>query len=216
MKINGYLEHTDLSPLITGSDVDKLVAEAKEFGFLGICVPPFWVKRACREINGYGLRLITPVGFPFGNQMTETKMEELNLAIRDGANEVDVVMNFSAFNIKMPWTKIELAKISKVAHENGCLLKVIIEPGFWDDEQKKNAARLVADIGADFLKTSTGYFDHCPVDGSEIEFFRKVLPENVGIKASGGIVSKKKVVELIKAGADRIGTSAAMKIIKEE
>lgn len=212
MDICKFIESTNLDALITGREVDSLVAEAKAFNFLGICVPPFWVKRAAREIGGSELRLVTVVGFPYGFQMTETKMEEARLAMRDGAVELDMVMNLSAFRDGMPWTKIELAKMAVFAHEQAVILKVIIEAGIWDETEMIRAAKLCADAGVDFVKTSTGRF---VTTADQVCTLRKELPSNVGIKASGGITSYMQAAELVKAGADRIGSSKARNLINK-
>ena len=133
-----FIEHTYLKPTITGKEVDKLIAEAKEYGFIGACVPPFWVKRASREIGNADIQLVTVIGFPLGYNMTETKVEEMKLAIRDGADELDLVMNVSAVKDGMPWPKIEFAKCSKLAHEEGKLLKVIIETAYLNTKEYKS------------------------------------------------------------------------------
>ena len=213
--LNRFIEHTNLKTTITGKDVDQLVAEAKEHQFVGICVPPFWVKRASREIAAADVQLVTVIGFPLGYHMTETKVEEMKLAIRDGADELDLVMNVSAIKDGMPWPKIEFAKCSKLAHEEGKLLKVIIETAYLNDEEISMACKLCADAGVDYVKTSTGMAG----EGAKVEhikLMREVLPSNVGIKASGGIKSYEQAVALIKAGADRIGTSSGIEIMKSQ
>lgn len=209
-----YIEHTNLKPTITDREVDKLVAEAKEFNFNGVCVPPFWVKRAQREIGSSNINLVTVIGFPLGYQMTETKIEEIKVAIQTGANELDVVMNISAFKINMNWFKIELAKCSKLIHENNCLMKVIIETAYLDFEEIKKACKIGVDSGADFIKTSTGF----ATEGAtveKVELIKSLVPNSVGIKASGGIKSFDQTQSLIKAGADRIGTSSGVVIMNE-
>ena len=110
MNVASYIEHTNLSPTLTISDIDKLVEEASLFGFLGICVPPFWVKRARREINNKDIILVTVAGFPLGYNMTETKLDEIQRAIDNGANEIDVVWNITSFKTGIPWTKIDPAE----------------------------------------------------------------------------------------------------------
>ncbi|MEQ9306707.1 MAG: deoxyribose-phosphate aldolase [Marinoscillum sp.] len=206
------IEYTNLSPQVTGKDIDLLVKQALDLEVLGVCVPPFWVKRAAREIGNHDLQLVTVAGFPLGFQMTETKLEEARLALRDGANEIDMVMNVSAFKDGMPWPKIEFAKMSKLVHDSEAILKVIIEVSYLTDEEIIIAAKLCADAGVDFVKTSTG---STSVGATEhhIRLLRQVLPSNVGIKASGGIKTKNQAVGLIEAGADRIGTSSAFTIL---
>ncbi|ELR71235.1 Deoxyribose-phosphate aldolase [Fulvivirga imtechensis AK7] len=212
--INRFIEQTNLKPAITANDVDLLVRQAADNSFLGICVPPFWVKRASREIGKRDIQLVTVIGFPLGYNMTETKIHEIELAIRDGADELDIVMNVSSFKTGLPWTKIELAKCSKLIHDEYKLLKVIIETAHLSKEEIKKACLMCADAGVDYVKTSTGFAGK----GAEVEdirLMREVLPSNVGIKASGGIKTYQQAVELINAGADRIGTSSGIEIMSE-
>jgi deoxyribose-phosphate aldolase len=212
MNVASFIEHTNLSPTLTISDIDKLVEEASLFGFLGICVPPFWVKRARREISNKNIILVTVAGFPLGYNMTETKLDEIQRAIDNGANEIDVVWNVTSFKTGIPWTKIELAKCSNLAHNNGALLKVIVETAYLSDPELERACKICADAGADFVKTSTGF---APT-GAKVEniaLMKKNLPDHVGIKASGGVKSSEQTLALIEAGATRIGTSSGIAIV---
>ncbi|WP_339608658.1 deoxyribose-phosphate aldolase [uncultured Roseivirga sp.] len=214
MDINHYLEHTNLKPTITANDIDRLVAEAATHQLFGICVPPFWVKKAAREIGTADIQLVTVIGFPLGYQMTEAKVTEIEKAIENGANELDIVMNISAFKTGLPWTKIELAKCAKIIHEADCLMKVIIETAYLTDEEIVLASKLCADAGTDFVKTSTG-LSGAGAKVEHIELMRKILPSNVGLKASGGIKTLADAQALINAGADRLGVSSAVSIMAE-
>lgn len=207
-----YIEHTNLSPTLTINDIDKLVAEAKQFNFLGVCVPPFWVKRAQREIGLEKILLITVAGFPLGYSMTETKLDEIKLAIDNGADEVDVVWNISSFKTGSPWTKIEIAKCSKLVHDHQKILKVIIETAYLSDDEIVEACKICVDAGADFVKTSTG-FAPSGAKVEHIQLMKKSVPLGVGIKASGGIKTKEQAIQLIVAGADRLGTSSGITIV---
>jgi deoxyribose-phosphate aldolase len=211
MSIAQYIEHTNLSPTLEIQDIDKLVQEASEYGFLGICVPPFWVQRAKREIGMKHIVLVTVAGFPLGYNMTETKLDEIKRAIDNGADEIDVVWNVSAFKSGMPWPKIEVAKCSKLVHDHKKLLKVIIETAYLNDEQIAEASKTCADAGADFVKTSTG-FASAGAKAAHIEIMRKSVPQSVGIKASGGIKTLADAQAMIDAGASRIGTSSGVAI----
>lgn len=213
MNLASYIEHTNLSPQLIISDIDRLVDEAKQFGFFGVCVPPFWVRRAFRERGREKITLVTVAGFPMGYNMTETKLDEIKRAIDNGADEIDVVWNISSFKTGIPWTKIEVAKCSKLAHDHQRLLKVIIETAYLSGVEIENACRLCADAGADFVKTSTGY---APAGATteHISIMKKSLPPSVGIKASGGIKTSGQALAMIGAGADRIGTSSGISIIK--
>lgn len=213
--IHSYIEHTNLRPTLTDRDVDQLVVEARKHNLLGVCVPPFWVKRVKREIDTANIRLVTVIGFPLGYQMTEVKQEEIKKALETGADELDIVMNISAFKIKMDWCKIELAKCSKLIHDHQKIVKVIIETAYLTEEEIVRACKLCADTGADFVKTSTG-FAGAGAKKEHISLMRSVLPKEVGIKASGGITSLAQALELVQAGADRIGTSSGVSIVLEQ
>ncbi len=211
-QIQRFIEHTNLRPTVIDKDIEQLVIEAKKYQFIGICVPPFWIKKAKREIGEDNIQLVTVVGFPLGFQTTETKIKEIEGAISLGADEIDVVMNISAFKSKMPWVKIEIAKCSKLVHELEKYIKVIIETAYLSDDEIVEACILCKDAGVDFVKTSTGFAG----DGAKvahIKLMRENLPSSVGIKASGGIKKLDQVIELIEAGADRIGTSSGVAIM---
>jgi len=214
MNLAAHLEQTNLSPTLTIHDIDKLVAEAKQYNFFGICVPPFWVKRAHREIGTAPITLVSVAGFPLGYNMTETKLDDIKRAIDNGAHEVDVVWNISSFKTDHEWTKIELAKCAKLTHDNQRLLKVIIETAYLSDEEIIKACKMCADAGADFVKTSTG-FAPSGAKAEHIRLMRSVLPKEVGIKASGGIKTKEQAIAMIEAGADRIGTSSGIQIVSQ-
>ncbi|MFL5728213.1 MAG: deoxyribose-phosphate aldolase [Cytophagaceae bacterium] len=214
LPINEYIEHTNLKPFITDRHVDSLVAEAGKYKFRGVCVPPFWVKRAKREIGKENIRLITVAGFPFGYNMTETKLEEIKLAIADGAQEIDVVVNISALKMDMDWVKIDLAKCSKLIHDNGCMLKVIIEVAYLTDSEIVKACQIAESAGADFLKTSSGFATQGALE-HKISLMKKSLSKNVGVMACGGIRTYDQVMDVIDAGAVLIGTSSGVDIMKE-
>ncbi|SFF34820.1 deoxyribose-phosphate aldolase [Thermoflexibacter ruber] len=215
MQINQYLEHTKLSPIFDSNDCEQLVNEAMEFNFIGVCVPPYWVKKAKRDLGKSNVKLVTVVGFPLGYQRSEVKMREIDIALKDGADEIDVVMNLSAFKTGvMMWVKGELAQFAKACHEANALLKVIIETAYLSEEEIIRAGKISADAGADFVKTSTG-FAPAGAKVTHIQLMRQHLPANVGIKASGGIKNLAQALSMIEAGADRIGTSSAVQIFKE-
>ena len=214
VKINAYIEHTALSPTLTVSDVDRLVEEAIQHNLFGICIPPFWVKRAKREIGNSRVQLVTIAGFPLGYNMTETKIDEIKSALHNGADEIDLVWNISSFKTGMGWEKIEIVKCGKLVHESQKLLKVIIETAYLSEEEIIQACKICADAGVDFVKTSTG-FAPAGAKVEHIALMRKHLPESVGIKASGGIKNYDQALQMIEAGADRIGTSSGIAIVNE-
>ncbi|HET9052945.1 MAG TPA: deoxyribose-phosphate aldolase, partial [Cyclobacteriaceae bacterium] len=175
MNLAARIEHTNLSAALTIRDIDTLVNEARQHNLLGICVPPFWVKRAKREIGNDSILLVTVAGFPLGYNMTETKLDEISRAIDNGADEIDVVWNITSFKTGIPWTKIELARCSKLVHDHQKLLKVIIETAYLSEEEIVEACKLCADAGADFVKTSTG-FAPAGAKAEHIKLMRSVLP----------------------------------------
>ena len=214
MDINQYIEHTALKPTMVGKDVDQLIAESKEHKFLGVCVPPFWVKKAARELADTDIQLVTVIGFPLGYSQTEVKELEIKQAIAQGANELDIVMNISAFKEGMPWVKIELAKCAHIIHDAGCLMKVIIETAYLTDKEIIKATKLCSEAGTDFVKTSTG-FAGAGAKVEHIKLMRESAPSNVGIKASGGIKTLADAQAMINAGADRLGTSSGVEIMQQ-
>ncbi|MDZ4716566.1 MAG: deoxyribose-phosphate aldolase [Cytophagales bacterium] len=213
MNFERFIEHTALSPTLTAEDVDKLVREAIQFQFHGVCVPPFWVKRARREAGEAPLVVVTVAGFPLGYNLTETKVDEINRVIDHGAQEVDMVMNLSAFKSGIPWTKIEIAKCASICHARQIILKVIIETAQLSEVEIQQASKLCADAGADFVKTSTG-FGPGGATVEHVKLIRAAVHPSVGIKASGGIKTREQALRLIDAGANRIGTSSAVSMMQ--
>ncbi len=212
MQLAPYIEHTNLSPTLTVHDIDRLVDEARQHHFVGVCVPPFWVKRAQREIGSAPITLVTVAGFPLGYSMTETKLDEIKRAIDNGAQEIDVVWNISSFKTGYPWTKIEIAKCAKLIHDHQRILKVILETAYLTTDEIVLACKLCADGGADFVKTSTG-FANAGATVEHVRLMRASVPPTVGVKASGGIKTAEQAVALIDAGADRLGTSSGVNIV---
>lgn len=212
IKLNRFLESTLLKPTMTEQELEVLIRDAREEQFIGVCVPPFWVKKVARELESEDIQTVTVIGFPFGFEDTESKITQTRQAIQQGAEELDLVWNQSAYHSGMNWPKIELAKISNICHEEGRLLKVIIETAYLNTTQLQEACLICQDSGADFVKTSTGY---APAGAtvSIIQTMRNTLSSQVGIKASGGIKEWDQALALIKAGADRLGTSQAKYIL---
>lgn len=210
--LKSAIEHTLLNASITQNDLETHLSDAIKNQFFGVCIPPFWVKSAKRELGKSKITLITVAGFPLGYSMTETKVAEIQKAIEDGADEIDMVWNISAFKSKHPWVKVDVAKCARLCHDNQKILKVIIETALLSTDEIIEACKICVDAGADFVKTSTGFASQ----GATVEhvrLMRKVLPESVGIKASGGIKTYNQAIALIEAGASRIGTSNGLNII---
>lgn len=211
--LNRFLESTLLRPTMTGHEVDQLIQDAVEEQFIGVCVPSFWVKKVKRELRDQDIQVVTVIGFPFGFEDTATKVAETNEAIRQGADELDLVWSQTAFHSGMNWPKIEIAQIAKICHAEERILKVIIETAYLNPEQLREACMICQDAGVDFVKTSTGYAPS-GAKVEDIKLMRETLSSAIGIKASGGIKTLEFALELIKAGADRIGTSSAKAIME--
>jgi len=206
--LNRFLESTLLKPAMTGKEVDLLVRDAIEEQFVGVCVPPFWLKKVRRDLGEENVQLVTVIGFPFGYSDTATKVFETREAIRQGADELDLVWSQTAYHSGMNWPKIEIAQIAKICHEEERILKVIIETANLNKQEIVEACLICQDAGVDFVKTSTGYAS-AGARVEDIQLMRETLSSSVGIKASGGIKTLDFAIDLIRAGADRIGTSSA-------
>lgn len=204
-----FIDHTLLKPVAQKTDIEKLCAEAKKYGFASVCVNPVWVSLCAGKLKGSGVKVCTVIGFPLGANTSEIKAEEATLAVKQGADEVDMVINIGA--LKQGDTKTVADDISKVREASkGKTLKVIIETSYLTDEEKKIVCKIAAKCGADFVKTSTGFSD----GGATVEDV-KLMKEYSGVKvkASGGVRTKEDALAMIGAGASRLGASAGVKIV---
>jgi len=213
MPINKYIDHTVLKPTCLVSDVEKLCAEAKQYDFAAVCVPPNFVKLAKELVIGSDVKVATVIGFPFGYSATEAKIAEIILAMVDGADELDVVANISAIK-NADWAAIadEINHIMPIIRSKGKAVKIIIESGVLTDDEIIKCCDIYGIAGIDFLKTSTGYAEK-GASVEAVQLFRKHLPEAVNIKASGGIRDYASAKQMIDAGATRIGCSAGVAIV---
>lgn len=210
-----YIDHTILKPTTTEADVVKLCEEAIEYQFAAVCVPPYYVATAKQLLAGSDVKIATVIGFPFGYSCTEAKLAETRVAISEGADELDVVHNLAALkNGNWDYLEHEAAALITIAHQSDKIIKLIIESGELTEAEIIKCCALYSRLGADIIKTSTGY----SATGATIEAISLIkanLPENTGIKASGGIRSFTFAKQLIEAGATRIGCSAGVAIVKE-
>jgi deoxyribose-phosphate aldolase len=212
-KMKQYIEHTRLHPCLTEAEVMQLVEETLQYGFVGLCVPPYWVKKVRREVADQAA-VVTVVGFPLGYQRSEVKAQETQMALADGATEIDMVFSLTAFKSGMDgWAKAEVAQLAKICHQSEAMLKVIIETAYLSDQEIVRACMLCTDAGADFVKTSTG-FAPAGATVEHIRLMRQTVGAQLGVKASGGIRDLAQAQAMIDAGADRIGTSAGVAIIQ--
>lgn len=211
-----YIDHTILKQTTVMDDVKKLCSEAVEYKFAAVCVPPPFVKSSKSLLIQSDVKVSTVIGFPFGYSVAKAKLAEVERAIEDGADELDVVVNISALK-SGSWNYLEAEiklLISKI-HSNNRIIKVIIESGILSDEEIKRCCNIYSQAGADFLKTSTGYAE-AGATLHAVQLMRVSLPSGIKIKASGGIRSYEAAKEFIEAGADRIGSSAGVAIVKQQ
>ena len=213
MNIAECIDHTVLKPTTTISEIERLCAEAVQYGFAAVCIPPPFVKRADTILAPTAIKVATVTGFPFGYSVTEAKVAETILAVVDGAHEIDMVINLIALR-QNDWTYLqkEVNLLREVCHNKGRILKVIIESGILADEEIIKCCEKLGPLGIDYLKTSTGYAEK----GATLEavhLMKKHLPANVRIKASGGIRDFAFAKALLDAGASRLGCSASVAIV---
>jgi deoxyribose-phosphate aldolase len=211
-----YIDHTLLRPDATADDIDRLCAEAAEYRFAAVCVNPTWVRRAAEQLQGTDVAVASVVGFPFGASTPEVKAWEARRAIRDGASEIDMVINIGALKSGLyDVVRDDIAHVADACREAGAASKVIIETGLLTDEEKVIACRLASEAKADFVKTSTG-FAKGGATVFDVALMREVVGPRMGVKASGGIRTAEDVEDMIAAGATRIGASAGVRIVTGE
>ena len=215
MNIAAYIDHTILKPTTLTADIDTLCKEANENNMAAVCVPPMFVKQAKSLLQNSDVKVATVIGFPFGYSAVEAKLAEVLLAIVDGADEIDMVINIAALkNNDWQYLAGEINAILPIIRTKKKVIKVIIESGLLSDEEIIKCCDLYGLAGVDFLKTSTGYAE-TGATVHAVKLMRKHLADTVKIKASGGIRTFNFAKELIEAGADRIGCSSSLKIIEE-
>jgi deoxyribose-phosphate aldolase len=214
LNLNLHIELTALSPTLTIRDIDRAVEEANEYSMPALCVPPFWVKRAKRELGSSPISLVTVAGFPLGYNMTETKLDEIKRGFDNGADEADVVMNVTSFKTGIPWTKIEIAKCAKLAHDYQKLLTVTIETAVLNDKEIIAACKLCCDAGADFIKTATGFVTGMTTV-EVVGLVRSSIPVSVGIKVPAEMISPGQADAMIEAGVSRIAATPGSKLITQ-
>ena len=215
MELNSYIDHTILKPTTLVSDVEKICNEAMTYHFAAVCIPPTFVKFAKHKLQETPVKIATVIGFPFGYSAVEAKLAEILLAIVDGADELDVVINFMAIkNNDWDYVANEINHLMPVIKSNKKVIKVIIESGVLTEDEIIKCCTLYGAAGADYVKTSTGYAEK-GVTVEAVKLMRKHLPVHVKIKASGGIRDYLFAEELIIAGASRLGCSAGVTIINQ-
>jgi deoxyribose-phosphate aldolase len=214
MTLAPFIDHTVLKNVTTIADIDRICKEAMDFRFAAVCVPPYFVQDAKKLLEGSGTKVATVIGFPFGYHHYNTKLEEARIAIEEGADELDMVMNLAAFKSNdLAYIETEAGAVTNLTTEQGKVVKIIIESGVLSEEEIIKCCELYRHYPVQFLKTSTGYADK----GASVEavrLMRQHLPDHIQIKASGGIKTAAFAEELIKAGATRLGCSASVAIVQ--
>ena len=214
-KLASMIDHTLLKPEATTPQVEQLCDEARRFGFASVCVNPTHVKLCAQLLQGSPVRVCAVIGFPLGANLPEVKAFEAQQAIRDGATEIDMVINVGALKDKnTDLVARDIATVVNAAHVSGALVKVIIEAALLTDKDKVTACRLARDAAADYVKTSTG----CGPGGAteqDVALMRQTVGPQMGVKASGGIRTLADAQKMIEAGATRLGASASVKIMAE-
>ena len=214
MNLSRYIDHTVLKPTTTSTDIEKCCAEAIEYDFFAVCVPPSFVKNSVSILAGSPQKIATVIGFPFGYSVVAAKLEEAKQAIADGAHELDVVINLGALkNDDWDYLQSEMKTILEPVRKEGRLLKVIVESGVLTNEEIIRCCGIYGGLGVDFMKTSTGYAEK-GASTAALQLMRQHLPSSTRLKASGGIRTYHHAVQLIEAGADRLGCSASVAIVK--
>jgi deoxyribose-phosphate aldolase len=214
-RLGHMIDHTLLKPEASHDQIAQLCYEARKYSFASVCVNPTNVNLCAELLKDSGVPVCTVVGFPLGATPTEVKVFETQQAIRDGATEVDMVINVGALKSKdYELVERDIASIARASHAGNAILKVIIEAALLTDEEKVIACQLAKVAGADFVKTSTG-FGPGGATLEDVALMRRVVGPTMGVKAAGGIRTYADAQKMIAAGASRIGASASVKIMQE-
>lgn len=209
------IDHTTLRPQTTGEEMERFCDEAVSLGVGVISIHQVWVPIAVRRLRGTGVKVGTVVGFPFGATLPSIKRAEAEASIRAGAEELDMVMNIGAMRSgNLEGVRSDIQGVVDIAHDYGCILKVILENTYLSDEQKIMACQIAKRAGADFVKTSTGLGPSGATE-ADVRLMRKTVGMSMGVKAAGGIRSLSEALGMLEAGANRLGTSASVAILAE-
>lgn len=212
MELNRMIDHTILKPEATEAAVQKIIDEAKEYNFFSVCINPCWVTFASEQLADTDVAVCTVIGFPLGANTPEVKAYEAADAIKNGANEVDMVINIGALKSQQyDHVRQDIQGVVDAA-KGKALVKVIIETALLTDEEKVKACELAKEAGADFVKTSTG-FSTGGAKVADICLMRETVGPDMGVKASGGVHNAEEALAMIEAGATRIGASTGVAIV---
>ncbi|MDJ0714867.1 MAG: deoxyribose-phosphate aldolase [Prochloraceae cyanobacterium] len=206
-----YIDHSLLNPTATPEQVKQCCLQAEQYGFKSVCVYPAFVRQASEILHGRKTKVCTVIGFPSGATTSAVKLYEAQEAVDNGAVELDVVINLGW--LKAGNSEAIYQEIAQICHETGQLVKVILETALLTNAEKRLAAEICLDAGAAFLKTSTGWFGGATVE--DVRLLKEITNGQIGIKASGGIRTLKQAIDLIQAGATRLGTSRGVDLMEE-
>lgn len=213
-EIASRIDHTNLKPDITLEEVKQLCDEAVKHGFAAICIPPIFTAEAVQVLEGKPVSVATVIGFPMGYNATSAKVEEIKNTVDKEVDELDVVINIAAVkNKKWAYVRNDIQSVTTAAHLNNKVVKIIIETGLLSKEEIGKVCELCTEAEVDYVKTSTG-FNSRGATVQDVELLRKLLPDTIKIKASGGIREREFAEELIRAGADRLGSSSGINLIQ--
>ena len=216
MELNKYIDHTLLKADATQTAIEKLASEAKQYNFASVCVNPYYVPLCAKLLKGSDVKVCTVIGFPLGQMTTKAKCDEALDVINKGANEVDMVLNIAALKAKdLKYVTDEISQIKDICHAHNVILKVIIETCLLDEQNKIDACKCVSDAQADFIKTSTG-FSTGGATVEDVALMKKYVNPAVKIKAAGGIRNKQDALNMIEAGASRLGTSKGVSLVTDK
>lgn len=208
------IDHTILKPEAVREEVKNVCAEALQYEFASVCVNGFWTPFVASVLRGSPVRVCTVVGFPLGAMSTAAKVAETQIALTDGATEIDMVINVGALRgDEAGVVDADIRAVAEACHAGGAIVKAIIETALLTDAQKVLACQLAQSAGADFVKTSTG-FSKSGATGEDIALMRRTVGPAMGVKASGGIRTLDDLRAMVAAGATRVGASASVRIIE--
>ncbi len=212
MELNKYIDHTLLKADANQIEIDTLIQEAKEYDFKSVCINPTWVAHAAIQLKDSDVLVCTVIGFPLGATSTKAKVAGAQIAIEQGADELDMVINIGAVK-SGNWNQVrdDIQSIVDILEDN-VILKVIIETALLTDEEKIKVCEIAKEAGADFVKTSTG-FSTGGATIADVKLMRETVGEDMGVKASGGVSNRQEAIDMIEAGATRIGASKGIAIV---
>jgi deoxyribose-phosphate aldolase len=209
------LDHSLLQQVLTDTDLEKGCRLAREYDVASVCIKPYAVRRAVEILSGSSVAVGTVVGFPHGGHLTKIKVSEAEAALEDGAKELDMVANIGkVLSREWDYVAADIGAVVQTAHRRGALVKVIFENCFLQAEHKERLCRICGEVGADFVKTSTGYGDGGATD-EDLALMRRCSPPHVGVKAAGGVRTFDRLLAVRALGVTRVGATASQAILEE-